>query len=84
MGVRFLDGDGFPGRGWVAWTGMGGTEVPLSVGLDGMGYINPMDNYIVPSADVPYEMMLQLVEHDVEELRNFSSKHNMGTWGTGI
>lgn len=44
MGMGVLDeGDGCPGRG------VGGTEVPLSVGLDGMGYINPMDDSIVPS-----------------------------------
>ena len=43
MGMGVLDG------GWVSWVVVGGTGVPLSVGLDGMGYINPMNDPIVPS-----------------------------------
>ena len=39
--------------GWVSWVWVGGTEVPLSVGLDGMRYINPMDDSIVPSGGRP-------------------------------
>jgi len=49
MGV--LDGGGLTvlGGGGVLDGGVGGTGVPLSVGLDGMGYINPMNDSIVPS-----------------------------------
>jgi hypothetical protein len=49
MGMGVLDGGWVSWAGVVSWTGVGGTGVPLSVGLDGMGYINPMDDSIVPS-----------------------------------
>jgi hypothetical protein len=77
MGMGVLDGgNGCPGWVWAEprfpslWDWMGwDTSIPWMISL-----------YLL--ANVPYEMMLQLVEHDVEESRNFSLKHNMGTWRT--
>ncbi len=78
---RPLDGNGCPEHGGNGCPGRGWAELRFPSQWDWKGWDISIP-WMIPLyllADVKYGMMLQLVEHGVEELRKFSSKHNIGT-----